>query len=123
MPQSNRSEYLTRLKVEVETWAMDVAAGLVAEVDPHMGLVGALVLGKSDVAIDPEKRSPRGAVVGDEVWTDPAQVRTEAPHELQRGILNRVEISLLVLREPISVVVLAQVHQEPEEIGDRKSTR
>src|SRR5207244_9409368 len=73
--------------------------------------------GEPDVAVDPEQRASHRAIVGHEVRADLAEVAGEPADELQGRLLHHVQIPLLVLGEPVPIVVLTQVLQEPEEIG------
>src|SRR6266508_878232 len=121
VPHPGRGEGLSRLEVEVEARGVDVAADPVAEVEAHVDLVGALVLGEPHVAVDAEQRASHRAVVGHEVGAELPEIAGEGPHELQGRLLHHVLVPRLVLGEPGPVVVLAQVLEEPEQIGGEEA--
>ena len=57
------------------------------------------------VAVYPEERPAGWARVGDEMGAEPAQVRSEAADELQRGVEEDLLVPGLVPGEPVPVVV------------------
>ena len=121
MPHPGRGERLSRLEMEIEARGVHVLAPAVAEVQPDVGLVRALVFGEPDVPVDPEQRAARGTVVRDELGADLPQVAGEAPDELQGRLLHHVDVPLLVLGEPGAIVVLAKVLQKPEQVRSEQS--
>ena len=121
MPQADRGEHFPRLEMEVEAWPVDVAAGVVAKVEPDVDLVGALVLGEPHVPVDAEQRPADRTVSATKCGPILRRYGGEAPDELQGRLLDGIEVPLLVLGEPGPVVVLAQVLQEPEQIRGEQS--
>ena len=75
-PHSHRQKTFARLDVDVETGGVDVAAGLVPELDAGVRLVRA-ALEKPSVPIDPQQRSAHSLVGGREKLRNFLQSRPE----------------------------------------------
>ena len=92
------------------------------ELDSEMRLVWRLVLRESGVPVDAEQGSADGSVIGYEVGTDLMKIRLEVPDELKAGILDVLLVAILVIREPLSIVVLGEIVQVGEERGSKRAS-
>src|SRR5438105_4788387 len=85
--------------------------GTLPEPQVEVVLVGTLVLGESDVAVDPPDRAVDARFRADR-WIELSQARAELAHERKRGLEQIALIVVAVRVEPILAVVLRQRRQE-----------
>ena len=84
--------------------------------DPELRLVRALVRREPDVPVDPGEGADERAGVRDEVRAEGLELQARVMDEPEGGLLDGRLVAGLVLREPIAVVVLREILQEPEEV-------
>src|SRR5712691_9460956 len=105
MPDAGRRETFFRRDVEVKAGHACRGFGLlVKKVDAEVRLVWGFVAGEARVAIDAEQRAAYRTGIGDEARRDPMESRAEITDEAQGGVADLRFESLLVRREPISIV-------------------
>src|SRR5690242_15239458 len=117
VPAAGCGKTASRLQVQVEPRQMHLLLGpAMREAYAHMGLVGALVRGKSGIAINTKQRTPRGMRVRHQPRADPMQWLAQVGNKPQAGIAHRLFIARLVGLEPLAVVVPLQLLQETEQL-------
>src|SRR2546422_1731682 len=84
--------------------------------DPDLGLVRALVRREADVPVDAGWRTAEWFGFRDKKRANLLQPRSGVANEPQARFLHGVLVAFLALREPLFVVALRQVTEEPEEV-------
>ncbi len=101
--------------LEVEAGAGVLGHAAVLEVHPDVGLVGRLVLAEAGVAVDAVDHLL--GLLGHIVHRERAELVGDQPHQFQRRPADLLLVELLVGGEPVAVVVLLQLPEEPESLG------
>src|SRR5437667_9214500 len=117
MPDPGVDATLSRLQVEEISGSHVLRRRrlVVPEMDPHMGLVRALVRGEADVSVDAGDGSSEGLRFPHEVRADLLQSCRCITDEAHRRFLDDLLVSGFVRLEPSLTVVLLQFLDELEE--------
>src|SRR5436190_7598434 len=117
MPDPGVDATLSRLQVEEISGSHVLRRRrfVVPEMDPHMGLVRALVRGEADVPVDAGDGSSKSLRFPDEVRADLLQSCRCITDEAHRRFLDDLLVSGLVRLEPFLAVVLLEFPEELEE--------
>src|SRR6266566_2199911 len=118
MPDAGSREAFFRRNVEIE--ARNARSGFclrVKKVDAQVSLVRGFVTGESRISINAEHRAAHRTGIGNQMGGNSMQPRSEITDEAQGGVADLRFVSLLVRREPIAIVVLAELAQERERLG------
>src|SRR5260370_36137709 len=83
MPDAGRTEHAARLQMNVEAWCMNVAAQYVRKARGDMRFVRSLVRREPYVSVDAKHRTARWARVGNQLWANLPEPRSEASEECE----------------------------------------
>src|SRR5713101_9905853 len=116
MPDAGRAEHAARLQMNVEAWCMNVAAHYVRKARGDMRFVRSLVRREPHVSVDAKHRTTRRARVGDQLWADLPEPRSEVGDEREHWLTNVAFIACTIRLEPFAPVVAPQFLQEAEQV-------
>src|SRR5690349_9904386 len=80
----------------------------------HHRFVRRLILAKSHIAVNTQKRSSHRLWISDKVRADRIQFRTKISDELKERIAHKLFIARLVLLKPFAIIVLVELPEKLE---------
>jgi hypothetical protein len=95
---------------------MNVASLFMPELDPRMGLVGALVRREADVPVDAEQGAADWTWIRPEVGADLPQGLFKIGDEALQRLTDLVFVAILVGQKPLPAVVPLQFSEELKEL-------
>src|SRR5690606_33465163 len=111
-PQPGANETLARPQLQVERGCLHLAVARVVDLRALPGLVGALVVGKAGIAVDPEQRAAGARRIGVEVPADRGHRGLQVPEQPLVGFAHVPLVVGLVGVEPGPVVVARKGTEE-----------
>src|SRR5229473_5669373 len=116
MPDAGRTEHAARLQMNVEAWCMNVAAHYLRKARGDMRFVRSLVRREPYVSVDAKHRTARRTRVGNQLWADLPEPRSEVSDECEHRLTNVAFVACTIRLEPFAPVVAPQFLQEAEQV-------
>src|SRR6266849_3471292 len=116
MPDAGRAEHAAGLQMNVEARRMNVAAHYVRKARGDMRFVRSLVRREPHVSVDAKHRTARRARVGNQLWADLPEPRSEVGDECEHRLTNVAFVARTIRLEPFASVVAPQFLQEAEQV-------
>src|SRR5258707_6421305 len=116
MPDAGRTEHAARLQMNVEAWCINVAAHYVRKARGDMRFVRSLVRREPYVWVDANHGTARRERVGNQLWADLTEPRSEVSDECEHRLTNVAFVAYTIRLEPFALVVAPQFLQEAEQV-------
>lgn len=116
MPNSRGGETSVRFQMQIESGRVDFSHSAMRKIHSDMGLVWALVFGKTNVPVNSKERPTVRLGIGYKIRIDFPQMRREICDELQRRTANILFVSFPIGKKPVAIIVPFKLLKKTEQL-------